>query len=333
MDDLYYWDNPGPRDISTDAYHFLAQLPGPTIISIEGHDTGRTRVLVCLLTGGDKASVDVVHRFLCSGIKPMVNTLIILGDIDAATMEPMFTHDSLPGLKPLAFSFTSYNEDAQSILAMKIVSHISSFMPESIVVIYPSGEHSEPLCMITVDNRETLQLANIFTQHSVLVGRRQRGVIGEHQFGCSVVSVCYNDKSERFPEKLYECVSYYLTHSKHDSVDNKNQVYRTSSRVFSYGDVTVCTENQCNPEKTITLNKRYFWQGIEYVEADCVVAWCDEAALDSLFLISEGRESELKEHFVYHEGALYSRQPMFLSTASSYVDRHNGKFMFFFSCT
>ena len=94
-------ENPTPDQIADDVEGFLHQLAGPTLITISGEDTSRTRAISTLLHGNEPSGLRAVHAWLRSGRKPAVNIICFIASVQAALHEELFKHRSVPGQRDL----------------------------------------------------------------------------------------------------------------------------------------------------------------------------------------------------------------------------------------
>ena len=98
---LHHWHNPASAEVANSHHTFLAQLPGPTVIHVDGEDRARTRVIVTLLHANEPSGLKAIHQLLRQGIKPVVNLKLFIVSVGAAKTPPLFTHRMLPGKRDL----------------------------------------------------------------------------------------------------------------------------------------------------------------------------------------------------------------------------------------
>ena len=145
--ELKIWESPKKEDIPISLKDFLKKLAVPTAIHLCGEHSSSSRVLVTLSHGNEPSGIEAVHQWLLTGTKPKVNTVIILGSIEAALAEPIFYHRQLPGKRDLNRCFSPPYRDEQGQLALSILDHVRNSHPEALVDMHNTSGTSGPFAV------------------------------------------------------------------------------------------------------------------------------------------------------------------------------------------
>ncbi|WP_230970657.1 M14 family metallopeptidase [Nitrogeniibacter aestuarii] len=174
---------PRPEALGEDHASFLAQLDHPLCITLGGHDTTRTRVLVTLLHGNEPSGFIALHRWLRASKRPATNVVCLIASIEAARREPGFTHRALPGARDLNRCFRPpFDTDAPGRLAGQMLTLIEQLRPEAVIDVHnTSGSGPSFAVSINADARH-LALVSLFTRRLVLTDLRLGSLmeISEH---------------------------------------------------------------------------------------------------------------------------------------------------------
>lgn len=93
---LRWFDGP-PAEARRELPEFLDWLGGPALVHLRGRDRGRARLLSGGLHGNEPSGFRALHALLRDPPSLATDTLLLLGNVPAARLEPRFTHRTVPG--------------------------------------------------------------------------------------------------------------------------------------------------------------------------------------------------------------------------------------------
>ncbi|MDZ7685064.1 MAG: succinylglutamate desuccinylase/aspartoacylase family protein [Gammaproteobacteria bacterium] len=176
---LRHWHAPSPEELGEDYIDFTRRPAEPTWITVPGRDTTRSRAIVTLLHGNEPSGVKAVFDLLKSDRPPATNLGIVVASVNAALMDPVFSHRYLPDERDLNRCFTKPADTNQRRLAASILTQLGEFAPEAVIDTHNTSGHSEPFAVATRDDPATVQLAQRFTNRLVVLDLRL-GTLIEH---------------------------------------------------------------------------------------------------------------------------------------------------------
>ncbi len=138
---LRFFDGP-PTPLAPTVEGFLRQLGGPAALRIAGRDRTRTRVVSTLLHGNEPSGIRALHAWLGEAQPPVVDALLLIGNVAAALEPPGFAHRMLPGRRDLNRCFLGPFDDAEGQLARAFLDAIRAAAPEALVDIHNNTGHN-----------------------------------------------------------------------------------------------------------------------------------------------------------------------------------------------
>ncbi len=130
------------QDLPRGEIDFLRSLARPTLISVPGADTTRTRVVTTLLHGNEPSGLRAIHRWLLAGGRPATSVLLLIACVDTALSEPHFSHRQLPQRRDFNRCFRPPWREAEGALAEEVLSTIRAAEPECLVDLHNNTGHN-----------------------------------------------------------------------------------------------------------------------------------------------------------------------------------------------
>lgn len=319
------WHTPRPDEVGQDHVEFLRLLTRPTWMTIPGKDATRRRAIVTLLHGNEPSGLKAIHDILRRGVEPATDLGVFIANVNAASLEPVFSHRFLPDEEDLNRCFNPPYDTDQRRLAKALLDKLDEFGPEAIVDTHNTSAHSEPFAVTTSDSTKTLQLAQRFTRRLVLLDlslgtlieqQCRTGPIITVEFGGIMdpkADVMASETLEDFltRQHLYDTEALpmmVLRHPHRLEVDDGTDLHYSSS-VQNDADITIFnTIDQLNFSK---------------VEAGTAIGWPGRDGIRHLRLLSADGEDILQDYFTESRGYIVTTQPvtLFMATTDPYIAR------------
>lgn len=129
------WSAPLPQ-VGADVEAFLRMLGGPAVIHVRGRDPRRRRVVSTLLHGNEPSGTHAIRRFLAQGIEPAVDLCFVIASVEAALLQPAFSHRMLPGGRDQNRCFRPPFAGLEGARAERLLAHMLSPEPEALVDVH-----------------------------------------------------------------------------------------------------------------------------------------------------------------------------------------------------
>jgi len=156
-----------PERIPVRAEEFLNLLGIPTLISVKGRDTSRTRIVATLLHGNEPSGLRAVHAWLQTGHVPAVNALILVAAVRTALELPSFAHRFLPGRIDLNRCWFPPFEGRAGPFAREVLRLLRESRAESLVDLHNNTGHSPPYGVGPITGAAELNLTSFFAERFV----------------------------------------------------------------------------------------------------------------------------------------------------------------------
>jgi hypothetical protein len=146
---------------------FLSLLGAPTLISVKGRDTSRTRIAATLLHGNEPSGLRAVHAWLRTGQVPAVNTLLFIAAVRTALAPPGFVHRFLPGRIDLNRLWFPPFDGRAGEFAHEVLRLLRQSNAESLVDLHNNTGHNPPYGVGPEPGAAELNLVAFFAERFV----------------------------------------------------------------------------------------------------------------------------------------------------------------------
>ena len=322
-----------PKNIPNDHRNFLKALKRPTMIYLPGKDESRTRVLVTLSHGNEPSGFRAVHQWLRKGRKPFVNIIIILGGVEAALTEPLFSHRYPPGKKDLNRCFYPPYDSSQGHLAQAMLNCICESHPESVVDMHNTSGFDSAYAISYGHSLEKQMLAGVFADTLIVSGLRV-GSLMEQDFKCPVITVEVGGNKDpgSFVVAMEGIEKYFL----------KEKLFENSGEISIFHNplrLELASRIQIGHAidgpligKDITIRSDIESLNSVTIGTGEPLGWLDMKKFSILCVKSPGQNQRADEYFSIKEGRLYPKRPMTLFMATKQVEIAASDCLFYFVC-
>ncbi len=315
MQEFKHLDNPAAADIADTVEDFLQQLAGPTMITIEGEDSSRTRALVTLLHGNEPSGLKAIHRWIKSGEKPAVNLLCIIASVKASLTEPLFFHRMLPDKRDLNRCFKKPYDDEPGQLALDILKILKSFEPEAVVDMHNTSGSGPSFGVVThMDDRHDA-LVSLFTQRLIVTDIRLGALmeISEHLFPTVTVE-CGGRLDDEAHEIAWEGINRYFTEADilmPQASDWGLELLQNPARLELQERCTLCYAEENKPEYDLVLKPDIENLNFGVIEAGSFLGWVNHHNVADLFSSKNSKQQcLLNEMIMINDGRLEAKQKL-----------------------
>lgn len=206
---LIYWRDPTVEQITSNPTTLLNSLTAPTVIDITGEDSRRCRVIVTLIHGNEPSGFIAIHRWLLlysqdKSLLPKTSLRFIIASVEAAQLEPPFSHRYLPNGKDLNRCFNNPSTHDYYLRAQTISDAITAVLPEAVLDLHNTSGFSPAFAVATVENSAVLSLASLFCQ-SMIISNISLGALMELDTQCPVITIeCGGREDQQSHEIAYQ---------------------------------------------------------------------------------------------------------------------------------
>ena len=165
---LSKWVDPRPDEVGETVESFLQRLGQPSLLWISGTDSSRTRALSTLLHGNESSGVRALHRWIREGQKPAVNLLCLIGVVQAALTEPLFSTRCVRGWRDLNRCFRAPFEGPEGRIAEGFLRECRSANSEALIDVHNTSGRSPAYGVTTRGGRPQEFLTSLFSDHLVV---------------------------------------------------------------------------------------------------------------------------------------------------------------------
>lgn len=205
------WHEPKPEEIGNNLHEFIGILGQPTLITLEGHDKNRTRVISTLLHGNEPSGLHAVFNWIKAGTKPATNVHFFIGAVEAAFEAPGFFFRQLPGEKDLNRCFKAPFDEYQGQIAEAFLALLHEANPECLIDIHNTSGCGPSFAVSIRNDLPHQTLVSHFTDR-VIVTDLRLGALMElsEQDVPTITFECGGAQEERSHEIATERVARFL---------------------------------------------------------------------------------------------------------------------------
>lgn len=326
--------NPDKSVIGDSVASFLQNIAGPTALFLRGKDTSRTRAVCTLLHGNEPSGVHAIHNYLALGIEPAVNTLFIIGSVQAALTEPVFTHRMLSGKRDLNRCFKPPFNDEQGKIADQILKLIYSVKPEALIDLHNTSGSGPAFGVAIKEDADHLALTSLFTNDLIVTDLRLGAIMEISESDVPTVTIeCggANDTSAKFVAQ--EGILRYLGADNiraEEGLHYRVNIFKNPIRLeLKLGGIaSYSNEKQNDADITLAENAERLNYGM--VPHEEPLAFLGDKGLAVLTAKDYTGKERLGEFFEGCDGQLFSKHPikLFMVTTNAQIAASDCLFYF-----
>jgi len=326
--------NPDKSVIGDSVECFLQNIAGPTAIFLSGKHASRTRAVCTLLHGNEPSGAHAIHNYLSLGIEPTVNTLFIIGSIQAALTEPVFSHRMLQGKRDLNRCFKPPFDDEQGKIADAILKLIHSVKPEALIDIHNTSGSGPAFGVSIKEDADHRALTSLFTNDLIVTDLRLGAIMEISESDVPTVTIeCggANDTSAKFVAQ--EGILRYLGADNiraEEGLDYRVNIFKNPIRLELKSGGVAAYSNKKQDDADITLPENAERLNYGMVPHEEPLAYLGDKGLAVLTAKDHKGNERLSEFFEVCDGQLFSKHPikLFMVTTSSEIAASDCLFYF-----
>lgn len=316
---------------------FLNNLAGPSVIFLEGKDSTRTRAVCTLLHGNEPSGIQAIYRYLDEGIVPAVNAVFIIGSIQAALTEPLFSHRMLAGVRDLNRCFKPPFNDEPGMTASAILDLLHTLKPEALVDLHNTSGSGPAFGVAIKGDADHRALTAIFTNDLIVTDLRLGAIMEFSERDVPTVTIeCggAGDASAAFVAQ--EGILRYLsadTIRAEEGMAYPVNIFHNPIRLELKPGGRAAYDQSKQEHVDITLPENAERLNYGMVPHEEPLAFLGEQGLAMLTAKDHLGQERLGEFFEAHDGRLYSKHPIKLFMVTTNADIAASDCLFYFiSC-
>lgn len=325
---IHHFDALAAEQLGKDISDFLAVLPGPSRIYLRGRDSSRCRVLVTLLHGNEPSGMRAVHALLAAGFQPAVDVYCYLIAIEAAGLQPLFTHRQVPGKRDYNRCFKSpFDSDDQGPVCQQLLAEIGHLQPEAVVDMHNTSGAGPSFGVTTRYDTRHDAIVSLFTDRLVVTDLRLGALMEITSEALPVVTIecggTFEDVADRIAlEGLQRFFSSEALFTG-DERDFGLELFRRPMRVELHQAATISCAERYVEGSDITLARDIEHHNFGLVTPDTALGWIAPGALEKLAAFDAQRTNHFKSLYREEAGVLYPRrnQKLFMITTNLQIAR------------
>lgn len=187
--ELFHWQEPKADEIGSCVHQFLQKLQQPSLISQQGRDTSRCRLMITLLHGNEPSGLKALWRWLKSEQKPEVTSYFFIGVVEAALEEPGFVHRHFPHLRDLNRCFEGPFDDVPGQIASTLLNLIEALKPEATLDVHNTSGSGPSFAVSFSDSPSHIALSSLFTERLLLTETRLGAIMEKTTEALPIVTI------------------------------------------------------------------------------------------------------------------------------------------------
>jgi hypothetical protein len=258
---------------------FLRWLGGPALLRVAGRDRTRVRAASGMLHGNEPSGAVAIHAWLRSGAIPAVDTICFVGAVQAALIEPTFSHRMVPGGRDLNRIFTAPYEGGDGAVAEALLHYLDNASCEALVDLHNNTGANPSFALSTHLDPHRAGLASLFTSRCVHADVRLGTLIEAVESLCpAVVIECGRGGDEVADRCAIEGLERYFALDELPR-DGRVTLYRRMIRM-TISEWTELAFGDGPGEADLTLRADIEGMNFERIAPGTVIGWSrDQRAL------------------------------------------------------
>ena len=311
------FNNPGPGIAGKNLHELLDNLGGPAWITLDGVDRSRRRVIVALLHANEPSGLHAIHHLLTSDQKPATDLGIVIAAVDAALEEPVLSHRYLPWEKDLNRCFAPPYTDDQGRLAEQIIERILDFRPEALVDCHNTSAHSQPFCVSSLNNPQTVRFAGMFADVLVHIDQHLGTLLNHLPEDILGVTVEFGSFLDPGADRLAESCIRSFVFSEELPLDRDAMLLSQPIRLETEHHLEVAYSASLVETADLTVINAIDQLNFKVVEPGTVLGWFKAHEHRNLVARRSDGTDSYAHYFTHEDGVLSTRMPLTIFMATT----------------
>ncbi|MEX0617638.1 MAG: succinylglutamate desuccinylase [Pseudohongiellaceae bacterium] len=315
-----HWLNPSADDVGRDAESFLTRLKSPTRLEITGTDPHRRRVLITLLHGNEPSGLKALHRLIREGFKPAVTAYCYLIAVEAARLNPLFTHRQVPGKRDYNRCFRPpFDIDDQGLVCRQLLKDIVDLQPEAVVDMHNTSGKGPDFAVTVTDDDRHRAIATLFSRRLIVTDLRLGAIMESTNARVPVVTIECGGAGDTASDRVaYRGIREYFNTRELVAGEQKDrEVFHHPFRVEMLRPGLVTYADAYVPGSDITLDVNVERYNFGKVTIDTPLGWAGPDLMEKLGAFDSHRRNHIRDLYQVRNGRLYptSDQKLFMVTS------------------
>lgn len=323
---IRHWEPLQPAAIGRDIVEFADILERPSRIVLKGRDSSRARAVSTLLHGNEPSGLMALHRLLREGFVPAVDLHCFVVALDAARLEPRFTHRQVPGRRDYNRCFRPpFEQDRQGRVCEAILKELQDLSPEAVVDMHNTSGEGPPFALATRHDRRIERLVALFTHRLVITDLRLGSLMETGTARTPVITVeCGGAFEESAHHAAYESLRRYAEAEDVFAEGERDwglEVLDNPVRVELLPDASLSFTESGAGEADLMLRPDLEHHNFGLVPERTFIGWLRREGLDILRAFDPQKHDRFEEFYRLEDRALYTRVPqkMFMITTNTRI--------------
>jgi predicted deacylase len=331
---LNYFENPNPDDFGESVESFLHYLQKATAILLTGQDSSKTRAVCTLLHGNEPSGTQAIFDYLKSKKVPRFDTLFIIGSVQAASSEPLFSQRMLVGQRDLNRCFRPPYDDQQGQIAKAILDLLKHVQPECLIDIHNTSGSGPSFAVAIAEDANHIAITSLFTNDLIVTDLRLGALMELSEEKMITVTIeCGGAQDKSSHIIAHEGLHRYLSAERvMADVDGQYpiNVFHNPIRLETKNLGEVAYAKDPNNGAVITLPEQAYKFNYGMLTKDEFIGYLSQDGFAQLTAIDHLGNERLDEFFEEREGKLFSRHPIkvFMMTTNPFIAKTDCLFYF-----
>jgi hypothetical protein len=331
---LNYFENPNPDDFGESVESFLHYLQKATAILLTGQDSSKTRAVCTLLHGNEPSGTQAIFDYLKSKKVPRFDTLFIIGSVQAASSEPLFSQRMLLGQRDLNRCFRPPYDDQQGQIAKAILDLLKYVQPECLIDIHNTSGSGPSFAVAIAEDANHIAITSLFTNDLIVTDLRLGALMELSEEKMITVTIeCGGAQDKSSHIIAHEGLHRYLS-AERVMADTDGQypinIFHNPIRLETKNLGEVAYAKEPDNAAVITLPEQAYKFNYGMLTKDEFIGYLNQDGFAQLTAIDHLGNERLEEFFEEREGKLFSRHPIkvFMMTTNPFIAKTDCLFYF-----
>lgn len=323
---IRHWETLTPDAVGRGIQEFADILERPSRIVIEGRDRSRARALVTLLHGNEPSGLMALHRLLREAFVPAVDLHCFVVALDAARLEPRFSHRQVPGKRDYNRCFRPpFEQDLQGCVCEAILKELRNLGPEAVIDMHNTSGEGPAFALATRYDSRIDRLVSLFSDRLIITDLRLGSLMETTSPELPVITVeCGGAFEESAHRMAYESLRRYAGEEdifRDEGSDWGLEILDNPVRVELLPDASLSFAEAPGGKADLTLRPDLEHHNFGLVPERTFLGWLRQEGMEILRAFDPQKRDRFDEFYRLEDDVLYTRVPqkMFMITTNARI--------------